>query len=731
MPAAVASEYFSRQHLQPVGLYAANDVAVGVGPRLYQDDELLTAPELHLSPQHMTGSPAADETPAPSLKADGPHVLIVGPGYNIYGHWMVEILPKLGVLHAAGIDLDAIRLLLPHDAPGFALESLRLLGFQEEQFVRFGGPFGRVTVGELLVSGFLHNGVRYAAFLEPAVRMLRERVERGFGPLAQGEYPSRLCIARRGANRPCSNRAMFERDCAEAGFHIVAPETLPLLEQWRLFAGAREIIGEYGSALHGAMFSGPGTIVCGVRGSGMHPAFIQSGMGEQLRQPTGYVFGVNETDDKGPFRIDQADLKACLRLVFSGAPMPWASPPRAPGQAPLDSAEGFLAAHDEYVEAGQLDEARRALRNALRRDPKAAGARARLARLLDRMQAPGALAAIDAAIAEGEASSANFALRARLLLREQRNEDALHAAEEAVRLAPESAEAWRVCAEAALQAGRKEFVVLAARRAVALAPDETRSGLLLYEALMTQGPSGEAEALIEALYRRAPRKAAVAAAYARLLLEQGEASRALPVALAGLTENAAHPGLKAIVSGLLSGFAARETSAAPDDALVADFAVKRAFAIDFTAAGNSAAHRVSGWSEQEPERVWSVGESSVLLLPPLDSATDWRIEIHANPLTHPPSLPAQRLTVRLGAAVLLDESLTRAEVLRLILPKELLAARRPLPLVLEHPDYATPRDFGVNADARPLAVSFRLIRVEPSRNRSGDNPGGKIPPRAA
>jgi capsular polysaccharide biosynthesis protein len=454
MPAAVANEYFSQQFLRPIGLFTARDITIGEGPCLYFDNDILTAPELNLRPEEIKQGPALHEPPAPGARIDGPHALIVGKGYHIYGHWIAEILPKLGVLQAGGLDLESMRLLLPHDTPGFALEMLRLLGFDESRFVRFGGAFGGVTVGELIATSFLHNSVRYAACLEQSVKVLRDRVERNFGPLTQGGYPARLCIARRGGNRPCSNRAMFERDCADAGFHIVAPESLPLLEQWRMFAGAREIIGEYGSALHGAIFSPPGTIVCGLRGSSMHPGFIQSGMGEQLLQPTGYVFGVNETDSTGPFRIDQTDLRACVRQVFSGAKFPLRAPARAIPEAPINSAEGFLAAHDEYLAVGQLEEAHRSLRNALRRDANAPGAKARLARLLDRMGVPGALAAIDEAIAGGEAIAPNFALRAKLLLREERNEDALQAASEAARLAPESADAWSLSAKAALRAGR-------------------------------------------------------------------------------------------------------------------------------------------------------------------------------------------------------------------------------------------------------------------------------------
>ena len=723
MPAAVAGEYFRQRILPPVGLYAARDITIDAGPWLYHDNEALSAPELGLRRRRGDQAP-----PATGRKLDGPHALIAGRGYEIYGHWLAEILPKLGVLHAAGLNLDAIRLLLPHDTPAFALEMLRLLGFEEARFVRFGGPYGSVTVGEFFASSFLHNGVRYAASLAPTVRLLRERVERRFGRLARGEYPARLCVARRGDNRACVNRAWIERRCAEAGLRIVAPETLPLLEQWRLFADAREIIGEYGSALHGAIFSPPGTLVCGLRGAGLHPSFIQSGIGEQLLQPTGYVFGVNEGDDRGPFRIEPGDFEACLESVFASPCLPMAAPAPALAQAPLNSVKDFLAAHDEYLQAGQWEEAHRALRNALRRDAKAAGAQARLARLLDQRQAPGALAAIDAAIAAGETTAANLALRARLLMRAGSDEEALLAAADALRLAPEDVLTWRQFAEAALRTGRNDLAIEAARRAVAMAPEDARCGLLLVEALTALSPSAEATALIEALYRKSPRKAEVAYAYARLLLERGEASRALPVALAGLMEAAAHPGLSALASGLLGGLAAPPPEARDEDA---DEALDRAFVIDFTAAGNSAAHRVSGWSAQEDERVWAIGASSALILPPLDANLDWSLEIDLDPLTHPPALPAQGLTVRFGAAVLLETRLTEPQLVRLFLPQQLLAARPLPPLVLEHPDYASPRDLGLNNDARPLAVSLRFIRLAPSYIRSADNPGGKnLPPTA-
>ena len=77
------------------------------------------------------------------------------------------------------------------------------------------------------------------------------------------------------------------------------------------------IVGEYGSALHTSLFSRPGTTVCALRGSMGHPGFIQSGFGQALGQPTGYVFGeqVDQSGD-GRFVIGEPDFAECLRTLF-------------------------------------------------------------------------------------------------------------------------------------------------------------------------------------------------------------------------------------------------------------------------------------------------------------------------------------------------------------------------------------------------------------------------------
>ena len=119
----------------------------------------------------------------------------------------------------------------------------------------------------------------------------------------------------------------------EAGFSIVKPETLSIIDQISMFAGAEQIIGEYGSGLHGSMFSAPGAIVCALRASAVHPGFLQSGICQTADQVIAYVFGETARDDvqQQRFSIDATDFERCLRLLELHAATTRRKPTDSPG----------------------------------------------------------------------------------------------------------------------------------------------------------------------------------------------------------------------------------------------------------------------------------------------------------------------------------------------------------------------------------------------------------------
>jgi capsular polysaccharide biosynthesis protein len=123
--------------------------------------------------------------------------------------------------------------------------------------------------------------------------------------------------ARASQSRSLLNRERIEEMATAAGLELVYPEALSLLEQVNLFGETRMIVGEYGSALHGSLFSSPGTVVCALRGSLSHPGFIQSGFGKALAQPTGYVFGeAAEQGADGRFAVAEQSFAEALAVLL-------------------------------------------------------------------------------------------------------------------------------------------------------------------------------------------------------------------------------------------------------------------------------------------------------------------------------------------------------------------------------------------------------------------------------
>lgn len=247
--------------------------------------------------------------PKPDTAPQAAHrlVLITGQGHTIFGHWLVDFLPKLWLLDAAGFDLAALRYVLSDDVRAWGLELLRLCGIGADQIVTIRRE--DVLRGSFLIPTTVHNGVRGPGFARTAEYLCR-RI--GIEPQ---ERRVKLFLSRPlGGSRAISNWHAMEKAAYSAGYSVIQPERLSLLEQFRLMASARAVAGEYGSALHLSLFAGPDVPVCAVRGVLEHPGFIQSAIGAALRQPTGYVFCARGDDDVPEgFTVPLDAMRAALR----------------------------------------------------------------------------------------------------------------------------------------------------------------------------------------------------------------------------------------------------------------------------------------------------------------------------------------------------------------------------------------------------------------------------------
>jgi capsular polysaccharide biosynthesis protein len=326
-PESISNHFFGLWGIPSVGVFVCRDVKL-IGEFLVaRGDQAFRSSELNIHPAHIETlltkySPISAGLGAKRIS--GRHVCLAGPGYGVYGHWLVEYLPKLGVLHSAGYDVKTLSYLIPRSVPRFAVDWLRLLGIKESQLNFYDSEKEFLSVEELLLPTVLHNGNRMSPLFRDAANLLKELVATHGGQVKSASAATRIFVSRKRFSRAraLTNRDRIEGMAINAGFKLVYPEELPLLDQVTLFSNAQQIIGEYGSGLHGSMFSKPGTIVCALRGSALHPGFIQSGLGEVMEQPTGYVMGqTNGSDPNATFTVSEEAFEACLRLIFNGLPL--------------------------------------------------------------------------------------------------------------------------------------------------------------------------------------------------------------------------------------------------------------------------------------------------------------------------------------------------------------------------------------------------------------------------
>ena len=240
--------------------------------------------------------------------------VLFGPVYWNWGHWLIDHLPKLYLLQTAGWDLSRLSYLLPMDTPYWVDRLLLMIGIRADQLVRYTDA---VMADELLIPTKIRHLHVFSPILADVQKFLLDQLTPS---LDQSLKYDRLYLTRRVGKikREMRMESEIEAIARKAGFRVVQPEKLPLEHQLAMFRHARVIGGEYGSALHGSLFSESRPTVFGLKGTWPQPGFVQSGIGDVLDQPTGYVFG--ESVNRRLFTVQPADFREALDIISSRVP---------------------------------------------------------------------------------------------------------------------------------------------------------------------------------------------------------------------------------------------------------------------------------------------------------------------------------------------------------------------------------------------------------------------------
>ncbi len=246
-------------------------------------------------------------------------VLIISAGYRVYGHWLLDHLPRIGRVADSVFGVhQALR--LPEKTWARTLTGLFAPACR---FVEAGDGATFVKVERLLVPT---TARAYGALEEHSMRSAWTRLNDILKQGAPAGQPSRrLFVSRqmlregRKNNRAIGNMAAVERLAVAAGFEAVHPETLSFAEQQKIFSEASVVVGEDGSGLHNAIFCRPGArlgVISTDRKNTLH-AMIAN-----IRELHITYIAAQElqggADGDAAYRVHPRDFKTMLGVLLAG-----------------------------------------------------------------------------------------------------------------------------------------------------------------------------------------------------------------------------------------------------------------------------------------------------------------------------------------------------------------------------------------------------------------------------
>lgn len=173
---------------------------------------------------------------------------------KIYFHWLLDILPRIGMLADTGEKADLMYIQRKYR---FQKESLEMLGIGEQQIINT-VDVAAMTAKKIVVPCHqIMNGREIPPWV---IQYLRDQF---LTTAAKSPAPPyrRVYISRRSADRRLKNERDIITKLRHYGFISVELEKLPFQEQIQLFRHAQVIISPHGSGLANLVFSAPGTTV--------------------------------------------------------------------------------------------------------------------------------------------------------------------------------------------------------------------------------------------------------------------------------------------------------------------------------------------------------------------------------------------------------------------------------------------------------------------------------------
>ena len=249
-----------------------------------------------------------------SRNVSGLSVLLTHWNSGVYGHWLLEGMPKLLLLRRIAAHLPAFRIVLPRSLPDWVARWIELV-LPEAALECYDERKEYLRCEKLLIPTVVMHPEH---FFHPLLSSLLDELCRSTAAPASDRR--RLFVTRVAASRyrKLANQSQIEEIAAQEGLTLFTPERLSIAEQVRAFTSADLVVGEFGSAMHGTLFSPSHTkVLCLNWINGM-----QSRIAQLKRQDVGYILpsdgvAVKYVPGAAPvdYHIDEQAFRRCLRQL--------------------------------------------------------------------------------------------------------------------------------------------------------------------------------------------------------------------------------------------------------------------------------------------------------------------------------------------------------------------------------------------------------------------------------
>jgi len=120
------------------GIYQVRNIKIRGIEVIEQAGRLLSIPQNGVHRQSIINAiaqqPIQDH---PVTMIDEPVVFLNGPAYQIYGHWLIDFLPRILLLARRLHHWQRLKYLIPDDLPAFGHQWFDLLGIPADNIIRY------------------------------------------------------------------------------------------------------------------------------------------------------------------------------------------------------------------------------------------------------------------------------------------------------------------------------------------------------------------------------------------------------------------------------------------------------------------------------------------------------------------------------------------------------------------------------------------------------------------